>query len=103
MSLVRNHYKSINKVRSGQWREIEDQLRSNQLLNKTIGIVGLGRIGANVAKYCSSIGMNVLFYDPNVFYKKYTKYKKLKNMLRVSDIVLLSLEYNAQNRNRDWL
>ena len=99
LSLVRNHYKSINKVRSGQWREIEDQLRSNQLLNKTIGIVGLGRIGTNVAKYCSSIGMNVLFYDPNVFYKKYTKYKNLKNMLRVSDIVLLSLEYNAQNKS----
>ena len=35
-----------------------------ELLNKTIGIIGLGRIGREVATRCQSFGMHIIGYDP---------------------------------------
>ena len=51
------------------------QLKKNyangsELRNKTIGIVGFGKIGQAVAKIAIGVGMNVLFYDKNI--KEYT-------------------------------
>lgn len=37
-----------------------------QLLDKTLGIVGIGRIGGNVVTRCKAFGMKVLAYDPYV-------------------------------------
>ena len=38
----------------------------SELRNKTIGIVGFGKIGQAVAKIAIGVGMNVLFYDKNI-------------------------------------
>ncbi|MAQ31867.1 MAG: 3-phosphoglycerate dehydrogenase [Flavobacteriales bacterium] len=38
----------------------------SELRNKTIGIIGFGKIGQAVAKIAIGIGMNVLFYDKNI-------------------------------------
>ncbi len=35
-----------------------------ELYNKTLGIIGLGRIGSEVAKRMQCMGMNVLAFDP---------------------------------------
>ena len=50
------------------WREDanESLLRSNELHGKTLGIIGLGRIGRKVAGFARAFGMQVLFLDPNV-------------------------------------
>ena len=34
--------------------------------NKTIGLIGLGRLGTAMAKYCKALGMNVLAWSPNL-------------------------------------
>jgi len=50
---------------TGQWdRRITE--RTDELLDKTIGIIGLGRIGREVAKHAGSFGMHILAYDPYV-------------------------------------
>jgi D-3-phosphoglycerate dehydrogenase len=48
--------------KTGQW----DRKRfiGRQLHRKTIGIIGMGRIGAQVAGRCQAFGMKVLTYDP---------------------------------------
>lgn len=38
----------------------------NELRSKTLGIIGLGRIGSQVAKIGYSLGMKIIAYDPNV-------------------------------------
>ena len=43
-----------------------------ELKGKTIGIIGFGRIGQEVAKIGLGIGMNVEFYDPNINLQKIT-------------------------------
>jgi len=37
-----------------------------ELLGKTVGIVGYGRIGQRTAELCRAFGMNVLAFDPYV-------------------------------------
>src|SRR5207302_794257 len=45
----------------GEWPQLPGQ--STELLGKTLGIVGLGHIGAEVAKRARAFDMNVLYYD----------------------------------------
>lgn len=46
-----------------------------------IGVVGLGKIGSQVAEFCSHLGFKVCFYDPYVNNEKYRKvrFDELKN------------------------
>jgi D-3-phosphoglycerate dehydrogenase len=49
-------------MRAGQWDR--KSLSGIELFRKTLGIVGLGRIGSEVAKRAQAFGMRVLAYDP---------------------------------------
>jgi len=55
-------------TREGAWSESRDFCFWNyplvELQGKTMGIVGIGRIGATVAKLAAAFGMDVLAYDP---------------------------------------
>ena len=56
----------VEAAKYGNWRENEAIFRSNELMGKTIGLLGYGRIGKKMAKYSSAFGMRVLAYDPYV-------------------------------------
>jgi D-3-phosphoglycerate dehydrogenase len=49
-------------MKQGQWKR--NALTGVELVGKTIGIIGLGKIGARVAKTCLALGMEVNAYDP---------------------------------------
>src|ERR1700722_13738894 len=49
-------------MRAGQWDR--KSFSGSELFRKTLGIVGLGRIGAEVAKRAQAFGMRVLAHDP---------------------------------------
>ena len=51
-------------LRAGEWRR--DLYTGIELYEKTVGIVGLGRIGVLVAQRLAAFGMNVIAYDPYV-------------------------------------
>ena len=59
MSAARDIARQDRDVRAGGWRQIE----GIQLLGKTLGIVGLGGIGREVARMARGIGMNVLAWN----------------------------------------
>ena len=65
--------------------------KSNQLLGKNIGIVGLGRVGAQVANYALAFGCNVFYYDPyvSVQFENFQKKAKLNNLIENSDIICI--------------
>ena len=71
MNAFRRFIPSVNNVH--KWRDDENErfLRSNELAGKTIGIVGLGRIGRKIARYAEAFGMNVEYYDPYVTNSQY--------------------------------
>jgi D-3-phosphoglycerate dehydrogenase len=62
MSLARNVAQADESMKAGSW--IKKQLTGSELYGKTLGIVGLGRIGSAVAERASAFGMPiVLGYD----------------------------------------
>ena len=93
--------KSISAVKSGFWRDAEDLLRSSELHNKNVGIIGFGRIGSNVARYAMSYKMNVFAYDPfkKIKNKRITQMINYKSVLRQSDIVFICVNLNEKTKN----
>lgn len=54
---------SDRKVRQGEW---DRRFLGLELKGKTLGIVGLGRIGSQVARFAKGFEMRVLAYDPYI-------------------------------------
>ena len=64
LSLARNLLRADADLKSGQFAR-KDDYTGAELGGKTVGIIGLGRIGSRVARKCSAgFGMKVLAYDP---------------------------------------
>ena len=70
LSLVRNTYQSNRTMPlegDSNFKELKKIYSNGQELSgKTIGILGFGKIGQEVAKIAIGIGMKVLFFDPKV-------------------------------------
>jgi len=62
MSLARKIPQAHAHVRSGQWKKT--QFQGTQLAGKTLGVVGLGRIGRTVATRALAMEMTVVGFDP---------------------------------------
>ncbi len=54
----------VSLVREGKWER--SRFVGTQLFGKTLGVIGLGRIGSEVAQRAVALGMKVLAYDPLV-------------------------------------
>jgi D-3-phosphoglycerate dehydrogenase len=64
ISLARSIPRANSTMHAGKWDK--KTLQGQELRGKTLGIVGLGRIGLEVARRAASFGMNIIGYDPFV-------------------------------------
>jgi D-3-phosphoglycerate dehydrogenase / 2-oxoglutarate reductase len=99
LGLVRNLVDSANSVRAGQWKRVT----GHEIWNKSIGIVGLGRIGQEVAKRALAFGMKVHGLDPywpEAFATEHgvTRHEVVETMLPEIDV--LSLHANLSESTR---
>lgn len=62
MSLARQIPQASESTKAGRWEK--NRFLGVELMNKTLGIIGLGRIGSAVADRARAFGMNVLAFDP---------------------------------------
>ena len=91
-------------TRAGSW-EKEIARGSNQHIHgKTVGIVGLGAIGRQVAKLLYAFGVTILYCDPAPAPQKLHRALSLKRVdlsqiLKLSDIITLHCPLNADTRN----
>lgn len=53
-----------SEVRAGRWRQAEDQMRGFELQGKKIGLIGYGRIGKRMERFCTAFGAEIVFFDP---------------------------------------
>jgi D-3-phosphoglycerate dehydrogenase len=63
LASARGIVESDRKIRQGQW---DRKYLGLELDKKTLGIVGLGRIGGQVARFAKAFNMRVLAYDPYI-------------------------------------
>lgn len=89
-------------VRAGQWKR--SQFTGDQLAGKTLGIIGLGRIGRAVAQRAIGFQMVVVAYDPFVagdsaLYGAVQMIPSLDELLAMSDCVTLHASLTEDNRS----
>ena len=87
-------------MRNGGWKELQN--RGTLMLGKTVGIIGVGRIGQNVAKRLGAWGMKILGYDPYVTQETVIslgiKMVSLDELLKESDLVTLHVVLTRETR-----
>jgi D-3-phosphoglycerate dehydrogenase len=85
-------------LRSGEWKR--SKYTGVELYEKTVGIVGLGRIGVLVAQRLSAFGMRVIAYDPYVQAGRAAqlgvRLVTLDELLAASDFVSIHLPKTAE-------
>ena len=64
LALSRNIPNAHQSLKSGEWRR--SAFTGIEVRNKTLGIIGLGRVGSEVALRARSFGMRLVAYDPFV-------------------------------------
>lgn len=88
-------------VASGAWVSCPDFSFSKgplvELHGKTLGIVGLGRIGSQVARLAEAFDMQVLYYNRQPRAGATGSYKHLEELVRESDIVTLHCPLTKEN------
>lgn len=83
-------------IRSGTWAK---KSKGSELFGKTVGIIGLGRIGTEVAKRLNAFGAQIVAYDPFVKDSQYARLVPLEELLITSDIITLHLPLNENTKN----
>src|SRR5262245_49137892 len=61
-ALARSIPQAYLSLKNGKWDK--SRFKGTELTGKTLGVIGLGRIGSEVARKCQAMGMKVLAYDP---------------------------------------
>lgn len=83
-------------MRNGEWNK--KKYEGIEISGKTLGIIGMGRIGKSLANKATALGMNVIYND--VFGKqddvKY-EFLELNDLLRKSDFISLHVPYDKEN------
>ncbi len=98
MIALPNHVtKADRTMLAGKWAKKE--LIRTELYQKTLGIIGLGRIGTELAKRAAAFGMNVIAYHPKVKSSLVAKMTTdLRDILNNSDYVSLHLPLNHETK-----
>ena len=100
IALAFNLFRGINKgdsaLKEGKW--IKKQLVGRELEGKTLGIIGLGRIGRKVAKIACALGLNVLGTDIIKIQCEYAKFVSLEEVLRNADIISIHVPLTDETR-----
>jgi D-3-phosphoglycerate dehydrogenase len=89
LAVMRNLPSAHNSMAADQWNR--HHFTGTELLDKTVGLIGLGNVGHRVAHFLNSFGCKVLAYDPYVT-DKYCKEHKtepvsLETLITESDII----------------
>jgi len=88
-------------MRAGKWEK--KIFEGTELAGKTLGIIGVGRIGSDVAKMAKAIGMKTIGYDPVLPAAKFSEYGitqvSLDELYAKSDYITLHVPANAETKN----
>lgn len=101
LALVRRLMPAHQSTSSGQWKR--SQFMGNQLWGKTLGVVGVGRIGVEVIKRAQSFGMKILGYDPFLTTARAQQLNieaaSVEEVLKRSDFITLHTPLTSQTKN----
>ena len=86
-------------VRQGEWSAVAPYPRASRPAQATIGVIGLGRIGARVAAQAAALGFRVLACDPYAAAADGVPLVTFEELLRRSDLVTLHAPLTDETRH----
>ena len=93
-------------IRGKKWNQIFGayDYTGTEVSGKTIGIVGMGRIGREVAKKANGLGMKVIYHNRKSLSKRIEKMLRVKyvsenSLYKNSDIISLHVPYNKDTHH----
>ncbi len=84
-------------TKAGKWEK--KKFKGFELYGKKLGIIGIGRIGTEVAKRAQALGMEVTAYDPQVKSSDYAKLVDLDTLLKESDYITLHIPRTTETEH----
>ncbi|MGQ3684924.1 MAG: phosphoglycerate dehydrogenase [Candidatus Loosdrechtia sp.] len=101
-SLSRFIPQACASVKAGKWER--KQFTGIQVAGKALGIIGLGRVGRQVAKRAAAMEMKVIGYDPFISHEVASNYsitiaKDLKELLSHADYITIHVPLNNETKN----
>lgn len=101
LSLSRNIPQSHAALKAGKWER--NKFMGVELYGKTLGIVGLGRIGSTVAKFARSFGMKILAFDPYISMEVAAKMEiemvELEQIFRQADYITVHTPKSSETKH----
>ncbi|WP_027718873.1 phosphoglycerate dehydrogenase [Desulfovirgula thermocuniculi] len=93
LALARNIPQAVARLKEGVWDK--KSFLGVELRGKTLGIIGLGRIGSEVAKRAQGMEMNVIAYDPYIGEEKAARLGvdlvSLEDLYRRADFITIHI------------
>jgi D-3-phosphoglycerate dehydrogenase len=100
LALARNVPQAHGALKDGRWER--PKFAGIELSGKTLGVLGLGRIGREVARRALALGMRVIAYDPFVSLDRFRELgvesATLDEVYAAADVITLHLPLNDETR-----
>ena len=100
LASARNTSQAHAALKRGQWER--SRWEGVELYGKTMGILGLGRVGALVAQRCAAFGMRLIAFDPFISAERAhsidVELTSLDDCVRRSDFLSIHLPLTAETR-----
>ncbi len=101
MSMARNIPQAHASLQKGEWKR--SQFTGVELAGKTLGVVGLGKIGKRVVRYAQGVGMEILGFDPYVSDEQARqlgiKLMTLDDVLQTADFLTFHIPKTKETQN----
>ena len=101
LAVARNTCFAHSSLKANQWER--SKFKGVELNSKTLGVIGFGRIGKEVAKRAIAFGMKVLIYDPFISREAVerlgAKTASLKSLIKDSDFITIHTSLTPQTKN----
>lgn len=103
LSLLRKIPMADVGVRTGEWNKKYSSLIGADLAGKTVGIIGLGRIGSSVAKRLKAFDANILYYkrtrNHELEKQLGIEYVPFSELLKTSDIISIHVPLTPETKH----
>jgi len=101
LAIAREIPRADATMKAGKW--IKKELEGAELFGKTLGVIGFGRIGAEVGKRAVAFGMNVIGYDPLIpadeIKKRGGEPVSLADLYARSDVITMHIPLTPDSKN----
>ncbi len=101
LALSRNIPQACASMKAGKWER--SKFEGVELYGKTLGVIGLGRIGSTVARFAKAFGMKIIAFDPYLSMEAAAKMGidvvELKKLIQEADYITIHIPKTDETTN----